>query len=372
MSPEALRDLIVAEARRLGFARIGIVGVEPPRRYDAYRDWLRADYHGTMAYMAAPEHVSGRADLRALAANARTVVVVASAYGSGSDAPAAEPGTPRGFVSRYARGRDYHHVMKRKLYELAEALTGAGVTTAARVCVDTAPVLERDLAERAGLGFTAKNTMVIAPGLGSYVTLGELLLDVEVAGFTMDAARSRCGSCRACLDACPTGAFVDAYVLDARRCISYLTIEHAGTIPRELRAAMGTMIFGCDICQQVCPFNARGPERHAPDPELAEQPGRGHPALLDLLALGTNQRRRYLEGSAMRRVNRQQLYRNICVALGNAGDPAAIPALRELLDDRSPLVRAHAVWALVQLGDRAHCVAALADETDAGVLAELS
>jgi len=371
VSPEALRDLIVAEARRLGFHRVGIVPVGPPQRYAAYRDWVDAGYHGTMAYMAAPEHLSGRADLRNLAQSARAVVVVASSYGDGKPAPAPEPGRPRGFVSRYARGRDYHQVMKRKLYELADTLATAGVSTAARVCVDTAPVLERDVAERAGLGFTAKNTMVIAPGLGSYIALGELLVDADVAAFTADDARSRCGSCRACLDACPTSAFVDAYVLDARRCISYLTIEHRGIIDRRLRPAMGTMIFGCDICQQVCPFNARGPRREPPDPELDDTDERGHPELLRLLSLGTNQRRRYLEGSAMRRVNREQLYRNICVALGNAADPAAIEPLRALLADRSAIVRAHAAWALLQLGDRDWCRDALADETDPDVLAEL-
>lgn len=372
-SPDELRDVIVGEAKRLGFHRVGIVPVAPPVRYQAYLDWLRAGYAGSMAYMAAPEHVEGRRDLRNLAEHARTVVIVASSYGSGSPRQPHEPGTPRGFVARYARGRDYHHIMKRKLYELAETVSAAaGRAVAARPCVDSAPVLERDVAEHAGVGFSAKNTMLIVPGLGSYILLGELLLDVDIASFSTNAAKSRCGTCRACLDACPTGAFVDAYVLDARRCISYITIEHRGVIPRALRPAMGTMIFGCDICQEVCPFNARGPDRQAPDAELREAPDRAHPKLLELLELGSNQRRRYVEGTAMRRVSREQLLRNVCVALGNAGDAGAIPALRTALTDRSVLVRAHSAWALLQLGDREFCERALVDEQDELVREEMS
>ncbi len=373
MSTE-LRDLIVGEAKRLGFHRIGIVPVEAPQRYDAYKDWLRAGYAGSMAYMAAPDHVEGRSDLRKLAEAARTVVVVASSYGSGSgnaESPV-QLGTPRGFVARYARGADYHHVMKRKLYELAQTITDhLGRPVAARPCVDTAPVLERDVAERAGIGFTAKNTMVIAPGLGSYILLGELLLDVDVAGYSADASRSRCGSCRACLDACPTNAFADEYVLDARRCISYLTIEHRGAIPRQLRPAIGNMIFGCDVCQEVCPFNVRGPDKEPADTELAERPDRAFPDLIELLSLGTNQRRRYLDGTAMRRVDKHQLARNICVALGNSGDRAAIGPLRGLLTNPNPLVRSHAAWALIRLGDRDYCQQHLADDPDADVRAEL-
>jgi epoxyqueuosine reductase len=375
ITPDAVRDFIIAEARRLGFHRVGLVPVQAPLRYQAYLDWIAKDMHGTMAYMAAPEHVAGRADMRALAENARTVVVVALAYAKGTPPALSQPSPPvRGFVARYARGKDYHGIIKKRLHALARALSERiGRPVAARPCTDSAPLLERDAAEAAGIGFVAKNTMLIAPGLGSYTLLGELLLDVDASPSTDQRPRQRCGSCRACLDACPTGAFVDAYVLDARRCISYLTIEHRGWIPRDLRAAMGTMIVGCDICQDVCPFNARAPDRTRPDPELDPlDPERGAPDLLALFALGANQRRRYVEGTPLRRINREQLMRNLCVALGNAGDPRAIEALTRALADRSPIVRGHAAWALGKLGAFEPCRQALASETDPQVRAELS
>jgi epoxyqueuosine reductase len=213
--------------------------------------------------------------------------------------------------------------------------------------------------------------MLIAPGLGSYVVLGELLLDVEAAlPAPPPPVRKRCGECRACLDACPTGAFVDAFTLDARRCISYLTIEHTGTIPRDLRPLIGTHIFGCDICQEVCPFNA-GSADSPPAPELAPQLARTAPALIPLLGLGAYQFRRFVNRTSMRRVHRAQFLRNVCVALGNAGDPAAIPALRDALDDRHALVRAHAAWALGRLGDRDALLARRTAETDPAVHAEI-
>jgi epoxyqueuosine reductase len=228
-------------------------------------------------------------------------------------------------------------------------------------------VLEREWAERAGLGFVAKNTMLIAPGLGSYVVLGELLVDVELE-VTAEPVKPRCGACRACLDACPTGAFVDAFVLDARRCISYLTIEHEGVIPRELRAQMGTWVFGCDVCQEVCPFNAGAGEE--PDPLL--RPRSIEHALPDLIALahkGANQIRQLVKRTALRRISRDILLRNVAIALGNTGSPDAIPALTALLREK-PLVRAHAIWALRQLG--ADVIVAAHHDDDPLVLAEIT
>jgi epoxyqueuosine reductase len=264
-------------------------------------------------------------------------------------------------VARYARGEDYHLVLKAKLRELAARVASlVGREVASRPCVDTAAVLERDLGERAGLGFVGKNTMLIAPGLGSYVMLGELLLDVEIAA-AVAPVEKKCGACTMCLDACPTGAFLGPYALDARRCVSYLTIEHAGAIPRELRAKLGTMIFGCDVCQEVCPFNAAAAAGTTapPAPELAPHARLESPELIRLLALGQNQFRQLVKRTALRRLHRAQLLRNVCVALGNAGDPAAIPPLRRALaEEKSALVRAHAAWALARLGDlptlRAH------------------
>ncbi len=379
-SPEVLRDLVVDAARRHGFHRVGIVQVEPSRRSELYRDWLAAGRHGEMAYLATPEHVAGRADPRAVLDAARTVIVVALAYGK--DAPPI-PGGVRGLIARYARGTDYHMVVRDRLQLVAGELCAAlGRAVASRVCVDSAPLAERELAERAGLGFAAKNTMLIAPGLGSYVVLGELLVDAELAATEPPARDKGCGQCRACLDACPTGAFVDAFVLDARRCISYLTIEHDGPIPPELRRALGNRIFGCDVCQEVCPYNAAAPDRHPPAAELtARDADHASPDLIALAAAGANQLRQFVKRTALRRVDRRRLLRNVAVALGNSGEARAVPSAFALLAHPEALVRGHAAWAVAELVehgavDAATATSALASaaavERDAGAAAELA
>lgn len=377
-----------------------------------YREWLDAGYAGEMEYLSSPEHLALRAAPRELLAEARSMLVVALAHQRNDppedppedppDAPAAVPPDGaasaegfvplrrlRGRIARYARSEDYHMVLRDRLVLLAERLREVlGRPVLARSCVDAAPVLERAWAERAGLGFIAKNTMLIAPGLGSHVMLGELLLDLELplvpaepanpaassAAVPAVPARRRCGGCRACLDACPTQAFVDAYVLDARRCISYLTIEHRGVIPRALRAAIGSWIFGCDVCQDVCPFNAGSGEPH--DPDLAAR-DLEH-ALPDLLVLAghhTNQLRRFVKRTSMRRISREQLLRNVAVALGNSDDLRAVAALVPLAAHRSPLVRGHAAWALGRLHHFAGALPALrerlAAEEDPAVVEEL-
>jgi len=369
MEPQALARAIVEECRSLGFHRVGIAPVEPARRHAVYRDWLASGRAGDMSYLAEPEAVEARRDPRSLLANARTVVVVALAH------PAIDiqaiANNAHGVIAKYARGVDYHIVLKGKLHRLARRLAALlDGQVAARPCVDTAALLERDLAERAGVGFVAKNTMLIAPGLGSYVMLGELLLDAEATPTTEEPERKRCGACRLCLDACPTGAFVDAYVLDARRCISYLTIEHRGPVPRELRPLFGTRIFGCDVCQDVCPFNAAAAGRPAA-PELAPLPPMVAPDLVWLLGLGAAQFRKFVRRSALRRVHRAQLMRNVCIALGNAGDRRAVEPLRVALDGAVPLVREHAAWALGRLGDAEGLRARLPLEGDPGVRTEI-
>jgi len=350
---------VLAIAKELGFHRAAIVPVEPVRRHALYTSWLAAGMAGEMAYLATPEHVDARADLHAVLATARTLVVVALAYDRADPVPPAS--LIRGRIARYARGEDYHLVLRDRLVALADRIAAElGRAVATRPCVDTAPVLEREWAERGGLGFVAKNTMVIAPGLGSYIVLGELLLDVDLPPTApAEPTKPRCGSCRSCLDACPTRAFADAYVLDARRCISYLTIEHAGVIPRDLRPAIGTWIFGCDVCQEVCPFNAGAGE--PADPQL--RPRSLDHALPDLVALAhinTNQLRQFVRRTALRRTSRASLLRNVAVALGNTGDPAAIPALVHLMTNPHPLVRLHAAWALGEL----RAMAELADRSD--------
>lgn len=377
---DALSAAVLEQARALGFSRAAVVPLDPPVPLERYRRWLDRGYAGEMAYLSEPEHLHLREDPRRLLPEAHSLVAVAMALDR-ADPPAPADLVPvarlRGKIARYARGEDYHMVLRDRLVMLADRLREVlGQPVLARSCVDAAPVLERAWAERAGLGFCAKNTMLIAPGLGSQILLGELLVSVRLPPSTSPPApgAQRCGQCRACLDACPTGAFVDAYLLDARRCISYLTIEYRGDLPRELRAAMGTWIFGCDICQDVCPFNAG--KGGAPEPALA--PRDLEHALPDLVALATgptNQLRRFVRRTALRRVPREQLLRNVAVALGNTGDARAVPALIALLAHRSVQVRSHAAWGLGRLGRLAGAAQALrarlADETEAEVRREL-
>ncbi len=344
MTAQSNAQLISRIGRELGFGRVGFTPVGPVERHALYRDWLKRGHGAEMHYLA--ERSDERSDVRSLLPTARTVVTVALSYAP-PDVPIENLSRIVGKVARYARGNDYHVVIKRKLTELGRRIeTELDCKIAMRACVDTAPILEREAAHSSGIGFIAKNTMLIAPGLGSYVLLGELLIDLECTPGT--PAEPRCGECRACLDACPTGAFVDAYELDARRCISYLTIELVGPIPRDLRPLIGNHIFGCDICQEVCPYNARAPEGA---PELTSR-GYSEPELTRLLGLGAAQFRKWQRGSARRRLHRPQLLRNVAVALGNVGTAAELPGLAHALNEKSSLVRQHVVWAIGQIGQR--------------------
>jgi epoxyqueuosine reductase len=352
LDPVAAAALFRAQALALGFQRVGFTPVAPVERHAVYRDWLARGYAAEMRYLG--EQSDERRDARALMSSARTIVTVALSYAH-ADPPDVAPERlargPRGRIARYARGDDYHVVLKNKLRALAAAVArAAGRAVAFVPCVDTAPLLERELASAGGIGFQAKNTMLIAPGLGSFVLLGELLTDLECAPGSIDDATPRCGQCTRCLEACPTGAFVDAYTLDARRCISYLTIENPGPIPRELRPLVGDHVFGCDICQEVCPFNAPDLQqtRSTGASELLPRPGYARPLLTQLLALGSAQFRKWQQGSALRRVHRRQLMRNAAVALGNVGTVDELPALMQALGETA-LVRAHAAWAIAQI-----------------------
>lgn len=349
-SAAELASRVRAAGQELGFVRVGFAAIDPlelgAERLSA---WLRAGLHAEMDYLVeGPRH-----DPRQLLSEAKTLIAVALAYpASASLVPLrrAEQGPPlTGIIARYARGEDYHDVMRKKLRRLADALANLlGRPVLARHCVDTAPLLERAAAERAGLGFAAKSTMTIIPGVGSYVMLGELLVDAEIAADAPMAAR--CGTCRLCLDACPTGAIVDAHVVDARRCISYLTIESSGPIPRDLRPKIGARVFGCDICQEVCPFNASA-EGKPSAPELAARSSLDAPDLIGLLELGSARYRQLVKGTALRRTHRAQLARNAAVALGNSKDlRAVIPLARAVAAHTSGLVRGHAAWALGEIG----------------------
>jgi epoxyqueuosine reductase len=356
LSAGELATRVRAAGTELGFVRVGFAAIDPleigAERLSA---WLAHGLHADMTYLEGPRH-----DPRKLLAGAKTLIAVALAYPAPREqvplrrGPTGAPLT--GLIARYARGEDYHDVMRKKLRRLADAVANLlGRPVLARHCVDTAPLLERAAAERAGLGFAAKSTMTIIPGVGSYVMLGELLIDAEL---TADEPMApRCGSCRLCLEACPTGAFVDAHVLDARRCISYLTIETSGPVPRELRPLIGVRVFGCDVCQDVCPFNAAA-EGKPSAPELAPRPHLSAPDLIELLELGSARYRQFVKGSALRRSHRAQLARNAAIALGNTKDPRAIePLARAVSAHRSPLVRGHAAWALGEIGAAARDLA---------------
>jgi len=375
MTPEEHAALFRREAAALGFVRIGFQPVATVERHRVYQAWLEHGYAGEMDYLA--RDAAQRRDPRVLAETTRTVVSVALSYAHADpvDVPLDRLlGGPRGTIARYARGADYHVVLKQKLRALAAAVaTALGRPIDALPCVDTAPLLEREAGQGGGLGFIAKNTMLIAPGAGSFLLLGELLTDVECA--PAQPFEPRCGQCRACLDACPTGAFVDAYTLDARRCISYLTIELTGAIPRELRPLVGDRVFGCDVCQDVCPFNASA---SGGAPELAPRPGYGRPTLRRLLGLGAAQFRKWQKQSALRRIHRPQLLRNVCVALGNVGTADDLPSLARALDEPHALVRQHAAWAIGRIEARTPTqygrtllATRRAVETDDGVREEL-
>ena len=387
MDPDTLARRIRQEAADRGLEWVGVVAPETEERdAETYRRWLEAGHHGAMAYMARPDAVARREALEETMAEVRSVVVLAEPYHP--EDPEGIPDDPsKGVVARYARGRDYHKVLLRKLQAILRELPeGVG----GRAYVDTGPILERALGRMAGLGWQGKNTMLIHPRRGSYFFLGTLLLDAEVAGAGgAEEVGDHCGTCRACLDACPTGALLGrdetgAPVMDARKCISYLTIELRGSIPRELRPLMGNRVFGCDICQEVCPWNerfaagsaepgyaARGPGERPTGVEASEAPviaeaetggdvlagtsGREHahpgtdsPSLIELLemALAEGAWDDFSRGSAIRRAGRAGFARNVCVGLGNWGSSEAVPVLSDALFDPEPVVRSHAAWAL--------------------------
>ena len=350
-----LSSFAIDAALDLGFVRAGISGIEAPDRYPAYQAWLERGDHGDMAYMGEEFHRKARHDMRELLPEAQSAIVVAMNYPKAEETKGRDPQeSPRGRVAQYALGDDYHHLIHSKLRDLAAVLSReAGRPLQSRSCVDSAPLLERELAQRAGLGFVAKNTMLISPGVGSYTLLGVLLTDLPLTPSSNTETRD-CGTCTACIDACPTQAFRAPYQLDAKRCIAYLTIESPAPMPAEIREKVGDRIFGCDVCQDVCPYNAKAPARHPGPAELqARDPARARPALQLLAGLGSNQRKRYLQGSSMRRVSRDALLRNVAVALGNHQAPSAQPneaseILHTLSEDRSEMVREHAAWALAQ------------------------
>ncbi|HLF25297.1 MAG TPA: tRNA epoxyqueuosine(34) reductase QueG [Anaerolineae bacterium] len=346
-----LTERIKHKASDLGFDLIGIAPAGRAVRADAYARWVEAGQAGEMAYMT--REPLRRADVRQIVPDAQSVVVVGLSHFTFDLPPEVKSDPSRGLIARYAWGLDYHEVMTPRLRDLLAFIRAeAGRDLQSRLYVDTGPILERDFAEQAGLGFVGKNTCLIHPRTGSWLFLGEIILDLEL-DCDRPITNVGCGTCTRCLTACPTDAFTAPYVLDARRCISYLTIELKGSLPRELRRPMGNRVFGCDECQDVCPW----PRRFArPAREPAFYPidlDRAAPQLLDLIQLTNPQFNQRFKGAPILRARRRGLLRNVAVALGNWGDEAAVPALSLALNDAEPLVRGHAAWALGQIEIRA-------------------
>jgi epoxyqueuosine reductase len=378
----ALRSEIDAQAHRLGFDLVGVTTPEAPSHFSVFESWLAAGRHGEMAYLASERSLLRRHDPRQILPECRSILVLGARYSpSVFPVPAASPApgsNPHGKVAAYAWGDDYHEVLAARLQSLVDFISAQlGAPLPNRWYTDSGPLLERDLAQRAGLGWIGKNTCLINPQLGSYFFLAEILLGLELppdAPFTFD----RCGACNRCLQACPTGCILPDRTIDARRCISYLTIELKGSLPPGLRSQVGEWVFGCDICQQVCPWNrhfALSPSLPPASPEFAARPGLPQPDLLQELALTPDQFSRKFKASPVKRNHRRGYLRNVAVALGGLRFPTALPALRQALSgDPEPLVRGHAAWALGQLRGQAArqaLQAAAQSETDPVVMQEI-
>ena len=360
-------DWVKAQAMAAGFDLVGIADPynwdQVPERLD---DFLAKERHGDMAWMA--DRSNWRRDPKALWPEAQAVVMCGLSYGPDEDPLPELDKTDRGVISVYAQGRDYHDLVKKRLKQVARAMV-AELGGEVKVFVDTAPVMEKPLAQRAGIGWQGKHTNLVARDGGSWMFLGAIFTTLSLASDQPE--QDHCGECTRCLDICPTKAFPAPYQLDARRCISYLTIEHKGQIASEFRKAMGNRIYGCDDCLAVCPWNKFA--REASDARLLAKEGLDNPPLADLLALDEDGFRALTPGSPIRRVGRDRFVRNVLVAAGNSGDQSLLQSVETLLSDPSPLVRGMAVWALGEL-DEGRARALKADhsegESDPSVLEE--
>lgn len=367
-APDGVIDRLRAAATALGFDAFGVAclsgGGLLAERLAAF---LAAGRHGDMDWMETT--AERRGDPKVLWPEAKSAVMVGMSYAPSTDPMEALKETERGAISVYARGKDYHEILKPKLKQLAGdvvAATGGDV----KVFVDTAPLMEKPLAALAGIGWQGKHTNLVSRVHGSWLFLGAILTTAELQPDA--AAEDHCGSCRRCLDVCPTAAFPAPYQLDARRCLAYLSIEHKGQIAREFRAPMGNRIYGCDDCLAVCPWNKFAAE--AREMRFAARVETDNPLLSDLLGLDDAAFRARFAGTPVKRTGRDRFVRNVLVAAGNSGDAALLEPVRALLDDASPLVRGMAVWALARLADgntlQVERARRMATEPDDGVRAE--
>jgi epoxyqueuosine reductase len=352
MTPSTTSEWILKKAASIGFDLCAITSAVRAARAEKFYRWLEAGYHGDMAWLARePER---RVDPGLARPGAKSMVVVGLSYYVAEPDPVWWNDPLRGRIARYAWAPDYHDRMTPMLAELGAAIEEKlGRSIGMRWYVDTGPVLEREHAERAGLGFVGKNTLLISPRYGSYLLLGEILLDTELAplgGAGDTAEKGTCGSCRRCQDICPTHAFPAPWILDSNKCISYLTIEHKGAIPEHLRSLMGNWIYGCDECQSVCPWVKKFSAPSTSTAYAVLDPDIATPSLLELIDLDARGFNARFKGYPMKRTKRRGVLRNVAIALGNSGRPEAIPALERALNDEEPLVVEHARWALAQLG----------------------
>jgi epoxyqueuosine reductase len=339
---DSLESRLKRQARLLGFDLVGVAPAGPADGFDRLRDWLDRGFAGDMDYMH--RHTEARRHPESVLLEVRSIVMLGMNYNPGGELEEGVSG--QGRVARYARGADYHDVLRERLNQLLAWLQKERAGCHGRGVVDTAPLLERDFARRAGLGWFGKNTMLLNKRLGSYFFLAALLVDVELRPDEPFEAR-HCGTCTACLDACPTSAFVGPGVLDARRCISYLTIELKSEVPLDLRSGLGDWVFGCDVCQEVCPWN-----RKAPVAAMQARPELESLDLIELLGLSDMEFRQRFRDTALMRTKRRGLLRNAALVLGNNGDERALPALRRALDDSEPLIQEAARWAIGEIERR--------------------
>jgi epoxyqueuosine reductase len=343
ISPKNLKEGIKVKAAQLGFLLAGVTTPEPPPHYSTFERWLAQGRHGTMDYLATERSRLRRADPRETMPECRSILVLATPYSS----PSTEGRVDEGRIASYAWGADYHDVLPERMKELIQFIEEqVGRPVKNRWYTDTGPILERDLAQRAGIGWIGKNTCLIHPRHGSYFLLSEILLDLDLEP-DLPFVTDHCGTCTRCIDACPTDCILPDRTIDARRCISYLTIELKDDVPVALRDKIGNWVFGCDICQMVCPWNRFAGEG---DPAFGnDPPAQPLPAELSISTQEFNQR---FKGTPVKRAKRRGYLRNVAVALGNTGDLHALPVLQDGLSDEEPLVREHARWAIEKIKQR--------------------
>ena len=342
-----LKDAIKEHARRLGFTLAGVTTPEPPPHLSTFERWLKAGHHGTMRYLADDRARARRGDPRLILPECKSILVLAASYADPKSAESSNEPGPTGRVAAYAWGDDYHNVFIPRLQQLVAFIEEqVGHPVPNRYYTDTGPILERDVAQRAGLGWIGKNTCLINPKHGSYFLLAEILLGLELepdSPFTTD----HCGTCTRCIEACPTECISPNRTIDSRRCISYVTIELKDDIPEDLRPMLGNWIFGCDICQMVCPWNRFSSQEV--DASFTPRPDVPYPNLIRELELTPETFNRKFKGSTVKRAKRRGYLRNVAIALGNSQNLKAISTLENASNDSEPMIREHANWAMEKI-----------------------